>query len=138
MIDRAVFDLAYQARQAWIDSGESLTGTELGAMYDRSPRWGRERIREARNWREESIREVDWRDETTQDIKQVGGTHYHDMPMSPFEIIDAFGLDFYTGNVLKYLLRAGRKPGVSRLQDLEKAHHYLEEVLQREKEGTSK
>lgn len=70
-------------------------------------------------------------------VRQVGGTHYHDMPISPFAIIDAFGLDFYAGNVLKYLLRAGRKPGVSRLQDLEKAHHYLGELIDRESDRTT-
>lgn len=67
------------------------------------------------------------------DVRQVGGTHYHDMPFSPFDIIDAFGLDFYAGNVLKYLLRAGRKPGVNGVEDLEKARHYLTELIDRER-----
>ena len=29
----------------------------------------------------------------------------------PWKIIDAYGLDFYLGNALKYLLRAGNKAG---------------------------
>jgi uncharacterized protein DUF3310 len=63
--------------------------------------------------------------------KQVGGTHYEDMPIMPFAIIDAFGLDFYGGNALKYLLRTGRKPGADRAEELRKARHYLDEMIQR-------
>jgi hypothetical protein len=63
--------------------------------------------------------------------KQVGGSHYEQMPMMPFQIIDAFGLDFYGGNALKYLLRAGRKPGSTKLEELKKARHYLDEMIQR-------
>lgn len=62
---------------------------------------------------------------------QVGGTHYEEMPIMPFDIIDAFGLDFYGGNALKYLLRAGRKPGTDRVEELKKARHYLDEMIQR-------
>lgn len=81
----------------------------------------------------------EWRDmerrahDELKPVRQVGGTHYHDMPISPFAIIDAFKLGFYDGNVLKYLLRAGRKPGVSRMEDLEKAEHYLAEMIERER-----
>lgn len=73
-------------------------------------------------------------DATDKPIRQVGGTHYHTMPMSPFAIIDAFGLDFYGGNALKYLLRAGRKPGVSAVEDLEKGLHYFSEMVERAKQ----
>jgi hypothetical protein len=62
---------------------------------------------------------------------QVGGTHYEEMPIEPFTIIDAFGLDFYRGNALKYLLRAGRKPGQSEVQELEKAKDYLDQAIAR-------
>jgi hypothetical protein len=70
------------------------------------------------------------------DSKQVGGTHYEEMPMMPFQIIDAFGLDFYSGNCLKYLLRAGRKPGIDPVEDLKKARHYLDEVIQRAEQAS--
>jgi ribosomal protein L37AE/L43A len=61
--------------------------------------------------------------------RQVGGDHYAPMPIQLFDIIDAFGLDFYEGNVLKYLLR--RKDGVSRVEDLRKARHYLDRLIER-------
>lgn len=58
---------------------------------------------------------------------QVGGQHYKDKAMQPWDIIDAWGLDFYEGNVLKYLLRAKFKNGV---EDLKKARHYLDKKIE--------
>lgn len=49
----------------------------------------------------------------------------------PWKIIDAYGLDFYLGNALKYVLRAGRKPDNSYTQDLKKAIKYLEHAVKR-------
>jgi hypothetical protein len=49
--------------------------------------------------------------------------------MQPFDVIDAFGLGFFDGNVIKYVCRAGRKTDV--LPDLEKAAHYLDEHIKR-------
>ena len=56
--------------------------------------------------------------------KQVP-THYRNQPIQPIEIIDAYGLDFKRGNALKYLLRAGSKPGEDKTDDLLKAIWYL-------------
>ena len=56
--------------------------------------------------------------------KQVP-THYRNQPIQPIEIIDAYGLDFARGNALKYLLRAGSKPGEDKSDDLLKAIWYL-------------
>lgn len=61
------------------------------------------------------------------DEKQIGGDHYRKHKFTPWEIIDEYQLDFYTGNTLKYLLRAKDKNG---LQDLEKAKHYLEKLIE--------
>ena len=55
--------------------------------------------------------------------KQIGGQHYMNMGIQPWEIIDANGLDFYEGTALSYLLRWKHKGGV---QDLEKAIHTIE------------
>ena len=56
--------------------------------------------------------------------KQVP-THYRNQPIQPIEIIDTYGLDFKRGNALKYLLRAGSKPGEDKTDDLLKAIWYL-------------
>lgn len=64
--------------------------------------------------------------------RQVGGGHYVDHRIQPWDVIDEYGLDFYRGSVLKYVLRAGAKPGNSRLQDLKKARHYLDKAIELE------
>jgi hypothetical protein len=60
---------------------------------------------------------------------QVGGDHYTRCSIQPWEIIERNGLDFWEGNVVKYLLRYPQKNG---LQDLLKAKHYLEYLISRE------
>jgi hypothetical protein len=60
--------------------------------------------------------------------RQVGGDHYEKHKIQPFHVIDDWGLDFYEGNALKYLARHKDKNGK---QDLEKAIHYITEVIKR-------
>lgn len=57
---------------------------------------------------------------------QVGGDHYTRMPIQPFDIIEANHLDFWQGNILKYVMRFRSKGGV---EDLRKAQHYLERLI---------
>lgn len=40
-------------------------------------------------------------------------------------IIEDFELDFWLGNVIKYICRAGDKPEVRYIDDLRKARYYL-------------
>lgn len=53
---------------------------------------------------------------------QVGGTHYKELKIQPVSFIKDNYLKFCEGNVLKYLVRDKG----SRLEDLEKAYHYIE------------
>ena len=57
--------------------------------------------------------------------KQVGGSHYIDKKIQPWDIIDEYELDYYEGNVLKYLLREKD----NRIEDLQKAMHYIEKEI---------
>lgn len=45
------------------------------------------------------------------------------------DVIDDFDMGFAAGNVFKYLVRAGRKPGESSLDDLFKAKEYLQRMI---------
>ena len=61
--------------------------------------------------------------------KQVGGEHYKSLPLEPWKIIDANGLDYFRGNVIKYILRdKGTKK--DQIQDLKKAIHYIEHIIE--------
>lgn len=58
---------------------------------------------------------------------QVGGDHYLQLKIQPWEIIDANSLNYYEGCILKYLMR--KKQGQSRLIELQKARHYLDHLI---------
>ena len=58
--------------------------------------------------------------------KQVGGSHYKDHIIQPWDIIDLYNLDYYEGNALKYLLR----DKTNRIEDLQKAIHYIEKKIE--------
>jgi len=62
--------------------------------------------------------------------RQVGGKHYTKLAIEPWDIIKANKLNFWEGNIIKYVLR--RKG--NRLEDLEKAKHYLDFLIEYEKE----
>ena len=55
--------------------------------------------------------------------------HYQGTGMSAIDVIRAFNLNFACGNVIKYMLRAGRKPDEDTIRDLEKALWYLQDEL---------
>ena len=55
--------------------------------------------------------------------KQIGGSHYKDFHIQPYEFISKNDLSFFQGNVIKYVCRYMNKNGI---QDLEKIIHYCE------------
>lgn len=56
-------------------------------------------------------------------------------PYEAIKVIDAWALGFALGNAVKYIARAGKKDGVSDVEDLKKARWYLDhEITQRSKE----
>lgn len=58
--------------------------------------------------------------------KQIGGDHYQVAAIQPWDIMAAYGLDPWSANVIKYILRFPYKAG---RQDLEKAQHYIEYLI---------
>ena len=62
---------------------------------------------------------------------QIDGTHYKDMAVEPWEVMemvlthDEF-VGFLKGNIIKYSMRAGRKAGAD--HDDEKASHYMQKL----------
>ena len=63
--------------------------------------------------------------------QQVGGDHYRAKGIQPIEYIHANNLGFCEGNVVKYVTRWKDKGGED---DLRKAIHYLELLIQLETE----
>jgi len=62
--------------------------------------------------------------------KQVAGNHYKNFKIQPIEFILKNNISFCEGNVIKYICRYKTKGG---LQDLEKAKHYIELLINNHK-----
>lgn len=62
---------------------------------------------------------------------QTRPKHYTDLTPEPIEVIEAWGLSFGLGNAVKYISRAGRKPGSDAVTDLRKASYYLTREITR-------
>lgn len=60
---------------------------------------------------------------------QEGGDHYKNLKIQPVEFIHANSLGFMEGCVVKYVARYKRKNG---LEDLKKARHFLDLLIQLE------
>jgi hypothetical protein len=72
-------------------------------------------------------------DESDVMSRQVGGNHYK-KAIQPWDIIDEWNLNYWAGNIIKYVLRYPYKNGV---EDLEKAKHYLEYLIKKEKDAAT-
>lgn len=60
---------------------------------------------------------------------QLGGDHYKTKAIQPWEYITANNLDFFAGNIIKYITRYKDKNG---LEDLKKARHYIDYIIEQE------
>ena len=61
------------------------------------------------------------------DDTQIGGSHYKDKTIQPWDYIIANDLGYLEGNVVKYVSRWKNKNGI---EDLKKAQHYLAKLLE--------
>lgn len=60
--------------------------------------------------------------------KQISGTHYKQFKgYEPWDVITAWGCDYLTGSAIKYLARWPHKGGIN---DIKKAIHFLEKLLE--------
>ena len=65
-------------------------------------------------------------------LDPIKPSYYNDTKITPFDVIDDWGLNFYEGNAIKYIKRAGKKDGNSRLQDLKKVREYIDHEIKAE------
>lgn len=56
--------------------------------------------------------------------------HYKRGAIEPWDFVASQGLDFFLGNVVKYVTRAGHKRHEEEIDDLLKAKVYLEKKIQ--------
>lgn len=64
--------------------------------------------------------------------KQIGGDHYKNMGVEPWDVVDTWTLEekigAYRSGLLKYVMRMGTKD--ERLQEAKKALHYAEKLVE--------
>jgi hypothetical protein len=58
---------------------------------------------------------------------QVGGDHYAKHKIQHWDIVEEYGLNYFEGAVVKYMLRHRDKNGV---EDLKKARHTLDRLIE--------
>ncbi len=68
------------------------------------------------------------RDDGTANDHQVGGTHYQTAGgLEHWDIVEMFGLSYMEGQITRYLFRWRKKGGI---EDLHKARHYLDKMIE--------
>ena len=63
--------------------------------------------------------------------KQIGGSHYKNFRIQPYEFISKNDLSFFQGNVVKYVCRYLHKNGI---EDLQKIIHNCELEIKKMKD----
>lgn len=58
---------------------------------------------------------------------QIGGDHYREKTIQPWDFIAANQLGYFEGNIVKYVSRWQDKGGIN---DLKKARHYLDKLIE--------
>ncbi len=61
--------------------------------------------------------------------KQVGGDHYKNMAIQPWDFVLANDIPFLEGSAIAYIARWRTKDG---LKDIHKAIHFLEKLIEHE------
>ena len=64
-----------------------------------------------------------------ENMTEADPDHYSNLPMEPWDFIQQNKLDFFEGNVVKYICRWKNKGGVT---DLRKAITYIEKIIEGE------
>lgn len=59
--------------------------------------------------------------------KQIGGNHYKEATIEPWDAVLDWKLGYLDGSAIKYIARWRKKGGV---QDLQKAIHFLEKLIE--------
>ena len=107
-----------------------------GYAYKLAARSGKAPVKKVKNdniehlkkaLREKMIREIPVLDESSANGIQIGGGHYQNKAIQPWDYIVSNRLGYLEGNVVKYVSRWQDKGG---RQDLEKARHYLDKLLE--------
>jgi hypothetical protein len=63
-------------------------------------------------------------------MSKYSPSHYQAGVIETWDFIADQRLDFFLGNVIKYVVRAGKKPGEEEIEDLLKAKTYIDKRIE--------
>lgn len=106
------------------DVSEEMRNNEFRRQQDQAVEDAVRPLADAARLAQETLRSANKR--------QVGGSHYGGRELQHWDVVAMFGLDYFQGNITKYVFRWRDKKG---LEDLEKAKHYLEKYIEEIKAG---
>lgn len=72
------------------------------------------------------------------DNSVISPSYYNKENMSVSDIVDEYELNFNKGNIIKYVLRSGKKQADTEIQDLQKAMRYCQMEIERLNKRLSK
>lgn len=73
-----------------------------------------------------------------EDNSVLSPSYYNKENMSVSDIVDEYELNFNKGNIIKYVLRSGKKQADTEIQDLQKAMRYCQMEIERLNKRLSK
>ena len=73
-----------------------------------------------------------------EDNSVLSPSYYNKENMSVSYIVDEYELNFNKGNIIKYVLRSGKKQADTEIQDLQKAMRYCQMEIERLNKRLSK
>ena len=80
----------------------------------------------------EVVVEKGWADSHRANTRQVGGEHYKEMGVQPWDVVDTWPHDqrigYYRGGALKYIMRMGSKDESP--MEVAKGQHYIQKLLE--------
>lgn len=116
-LERLINDMRREDIKRWLPKETEITEVKFG---------------DQKAFNEAFIPEGHRRDEEPVHPDYYKGDNKDGKSIEVFDIIDQFvDGDFYLGNVLKYVCRAGKKSKETKKRDLEKALHYITEAMKR-------
>ena len=88
-------------------------------------------LTENKNYKEQ-LRVLQTKGHLKANTKQIGGDHYKEMGVEPWDVVDTWPLEqrigAYRHGALKYLMRCGSKD--EQLQEIKKCGHYIEKLIE--------
>jgi len=126
-------DMCYHLVCRMVQEVDSLMDTSKGRwqnMFTSGMEFGNPGIGTADTMLSSSWEHIEVNPDFPEDDNKYDPSHYQRGKIQVWDFVADQKLDFFKGNVVKYVCRAGTKSGESELDDLMKAKVYVEKAIE--------